>query len=271
MIQDYYQILGVSPSANLQEIKKAFRKLAFQYHPDHSNQSNKEHFTWINEAYQVLKDEEKRYKYDELYHYYIESGHYDALTEEDRVSYEYEYDQWHEHTPPAFYVFLYLNRHYVFKLQYLIIGILGLFWVDLWLPTSFVEDDIVTSYTYWRIDKSGEMDKVVEDYTRMRTERGKEIYVVVPSKYVENYGSHILIAQTPIFKSYAYITWPNLKGDMKFKTHPSRLYAIIFIHIIMIVNFMLMKFNKYSMNILLTTSIILIFFIFVFFGMVTVT
>lgn len=66
MEEDYYEILGVSKSASQNEIKSAFRKLALKYHPDR-NQGDKEaeeKFKKINEAYQVLSDNEKRSTYD---------------------------------------------------------------------------------------------------------------------------------------------------------------------------------------------------------------
>lgn len=66
--KDYYKILGVSKSATKDEIKKAYRKLAMQYHPDR-NQGNKtaeEKFKEITEAHEVLSDPEKRKQYDTL-------------------------------------------------------------------------------------------------------------------------------------------------------------------------------------------------------------
>lgn len=60
---DYYSTLGVSRSASPDEIKKAFRKLAHQYHPDKGTGDEKK-FKEINEAYQVLSNEEKRARYD---------------------------------------------------------------------------------------------------------------------------------------------------------------------------------------------------------------
>lgn len=66
--KDYYKILGVSKSASQDEIKKAFRKKAIQYHPD-KNQDDEvaaEKFKEINEANEVLSDPEKRNKYDTL-------------------------------------------------------------------------------------------------------------------------------------------------------------------------------------------------------------
>jgi len=68
--RDYYEVLGVSKNASLEEIKKAYRKLAVQYHPD-KNQGNKEaeeKFKEIAEAYAVLSDEQKRAKYDRFGH-----------------------------------------------------------------------------------------------------------------------------------------------------------------------------------------------------------
>jgi molecular chaperone DnaJ len=63
--RDYYEILGVSRNATSEEIKKAFRKLAFQCHPDHnSDPEATEQFKEVNEAYEVLCDAEKRASYD---------------------------------------------------------------------------------------------------------------------------------------------------------------------------------------------------------------
>src|SRR4028119_1856686 len=68
MAKDYYATLGVARGTDAKEIKKAYRKLARQYHPD-INPNNKDaeaKFKEINEAYQVLSDEEKRKLYDQF-------------------------------------------------------------------------------------------------------------------------------------------------------------------------------------------------------------
>jgi len=66
--KDYYKTLGVDKGATEKEIKKAFRRLARQYHPDVNpdDPQAEEHFKEINEAYEVLSDPEKRRKYEQL-------------------------------------------------------------------------------------------------------------------------------------------------------------------------------------------------------------
>lgn len=66
MAKDYYKILGVEKNANEEEIKKAFRKLAHQYHPDKNkgNESAVQKFKEASEAYSVLSDQKKRAEYD---------------------------------------------------------------------------------------------------------------------------------------------------------------------------------------------------------------
>src|ERR1051325_6852938 len=74
--QDYYAALGVSKTASADEIKRAFRKLAMQYHPDRNpGDKDCEHkFKELNEAYDVLKDEQKRAAYDRFGHAAFEQG-----------------------------------------------------------------------------------------------------------------------------------------------------------------------------------------------------
>lgn len=65
--KDYYKTLGVEPDASADEIKRAYRKLARKYHPDRSEETGSEdRFKEVGEAYEALKDPEKRKQYDQL-------------------------------------------------------------------------------------------------------------------------------------------------------------------------------------------------------------
>src|SRR3954468_563086 len=74
--QDFYALLGVQKGAAADEIKKAYRKLAMQYHPDRNpgDKSAEQKFKDLSEAYDVLKDEQKRAAYDRFGHAAFEQG-----------------------------------------------------------------------------------------------------------------------------------------------------------------------------------------------------
>ncbi len=68
--RDYYEVLDINKGASEDEIKKAFRKLAKQYHPDvnQGDKASEAKFKEINEAYEVLSDKDKKAKYDQFGH-----------------------------------------------------------------------------------------------------------------------------------------------------------------------------------------------------------
>jgi len=73
--RDYYDVLGVSRNASLEEIKEAYRKLAVEWHPDRNKSPEaNERFKEINEAYEVLGNKEKRAVYDQFGHAAFASG-----------------------------------------------------------------------------------------------------------------------------------------------------------------------------------------------------
>jgi molecular chaperone DnaJ len=75
-MKDYYKVLGLDRGASQEEIKKAYRQLAHQYHPDRPGGDEKR-FKEINEAYQVLSNNEKRAQYDRFGHVFEEGGGFD--------------------------------------------------------------------------------------------------------------------------------------------------------------------------------------------------
>ena len=75
--RDYYEVLGVAREASDKDIAVAYRKLAVKYHPDKNpgDQSSEVRFKEINEAYEVLKDPDKRAAYDRFGHAAFERGY----------------------------------------------------------------------------------------------------------------------------------------------------------------------------------------------------
>src|SRR6188472_376540 len=70
--RDYYEVLGLNKSASNDEIKKAYRRLAVKHHPDQGGSEEK--FKEVAEAYEVLKDEKKRQRYDQFGHAGVGNG-----------------------------------------------------------------------------------------------------------------------------------------------------------------------------------------------------
>ena len=90
MFPNYYQRLGLSKSATKEDIKKAFRLLALQYHPDRNKSPDAaQRFIEVNEAYLILYDNEARQKYDKEYDYHFR----EEFVPHEEASYQYDYNQ----------------------------------------------------------------------------------------------------------------------------------------------------------------------------------
>lgn len=74
--RDYYEILGLQRNASVDDIKKTYRKLAMQFHPDRNpgNKESEEKFKEATEAYEVLSDPDKRARYDRFGHEGVRQG-----------------------------------------------------------------------------------------------------------------------------------------------------------------------------------------------------
>src|SRR4051812_15879016 len=74
--RDYYEVLGIERNASLDEVKKAYKKLALKFHPDRNpnDKEAEEQFKVCSEAYAVLSDDSKRRRYDQFGHSGMEAG-----------------------------------------------------------------------------------------------------------------------------------------------------------------------------------------------------
>lgn len=91
-MKDYYAILQLNKNASLDDIKKSYRKLALQYHPDvNPSQEANDAFLLIAEAYQILSDDTTKAKYDLLLMYGV-NAEIKTNTEEEKVHYRYRED-----------------------------------------------------------------------------------------------------------------------------------------------------------------------------------
>lgn len=95
MFKDYYQILGISPSASKQEVKQAYRKMSLKWHPDKNPSVDvKEMMQDINEAYSILFDDISRSRYDNEYRAFSQykKTHQEKSSEAKAKSWTYNYD-----------------------------------------------------------------------------------------------------------------------------------------------------------------------------------
>jgi DnaJ-class molecular chaperone len=89
-MRDYYEVLGVSKEASEAEIKKAYRKLALEWHPDRNKSPEaSEKFKEINEAFEVLSDPQKKARYDQFGHSGVKGQAASGFGQQGPFSYTY--------------------------------------------------------------------------------------------------------------------------------------------------------------------------------------
>lgn len=92
---NYYEILGISSNATKEEIKKAYRKLALQYHPDKNKSTDAhERFIEINEAYLLIYDDEARAKYDREFKTYQKKAPAGKSEKNEEVFEDFDLNKW---------------------------------------------------------------------------------------------------------------------------------------------------------------------------------
>jgi curved DNA-binding protein CbpA len=144
-VKDYYAILGVSSAATEAEIKKAFRKLAVQYHPDkNAHTGAKDLFQEVNEAYDILSDPDKRALYDSR-----RSNPFVAILTEPEPPRHRDPAYRRKNPappfkkePPAVFVLMRDNLKYMMWVSRVGIFVSCLFFIDYFLPYHVVEEGI---------------------------------------------------------------------------------------------------------------------------------
>ena len=141
-MKDYYAILGVAPSASETEIKRAFRRLAVQYHPDkNSSPDAKPRFQEINEAYDILGDWEKRAGYDAR----LVNPFQEIFTEPVRTHRDPAYRRtkpFRKKEPPASWFLMRDSIRYVIWISRVGVFFTTLFFLDYFLPYEQRQDRI---------------------------------------------------------------------------------------------------------------------------------
>lgn len=148
-MKDFYAILGVSHAATESEIKKAFRKLAVQYHPDKNPLPEAKHlFQEINEAYDALSDRQKRALYDErranpfaeILREPEQPRHRDPAYRRGRPAPPLKKE------PPATFILMRDNLKYIMWVSRIGLLVSTLFFIDYFLPYRQIEEKIAEIY-----------------------------------------------------------------------------------------------------------------------------
>ena len=252
MVKNYYSILGVSPSAGESEIKKAFRKLAVQYHPDKNSSGDaNSKFQEISEAYDVLSDPGKRNAYDlRLANPYGEILTAPANVHRDPAYRRRKPAQPRPQEPSASQILMHDFLPYVIWISRFGLLASTLFFADYFLPYQRVPDAIASIATYGRGP---------DHYLIINTTHGAEFRI--KDFRLENFNEkrEVALSVTPIYRSLIYVSSPS--GS--YRVWVAHMYStLIFFPVVLFVNSLLAlvyrKHVEFCFNLNVTAFILLI-------------
>jgi len=227
VVKDYYDILGVAASATELEIKRAYRKLAVQYHPDKNPAVEaRPRFLEINEAYDVLGDRQKRAAYDAR----LANPLQEIFTEPVRTHRDPAYRQprpFRKKEPPASWFLMRDSIKYVIWISRVGIVFTTLFFIDYFLPYRQLEDRIVERRT-----GRGRSNHA---YYILHTARGEQVQVFDAPGANFREDRDIQLGITPIFGSVMTVT--NSAGT--FDAWVAMYSTLMFFPILLFVNSLL--------------------------------
>lgn len=193
-MKDYYSILGVSMSATADTIKRAYRKLALQYHPDkNSNPAVEQYFKEINEAYDVVGDPQKRFEYDQRLANPLMTANAYAPSETTHrdPAYRYKTATNFVRKPNAQFELMKNSLSFMNKLAWSGCIVLILIAFDIFLPPILQETTIKKfRSTYFR---TYSQDHIV-------IESGESFRINTEARSLLNQGDAIILVRSPLFK-----------------------------------------------------------------------
>jgi curved DNA-binding protein CbpA len=197
---DYYELLGVTRSATDAEIKRAYRRLSFQYHPDkNSSPEAEELYKNINAAYDVLGDSEKRRAYDQrgVFQFDIEPQQHSAPRHRDpryrRRPQPQHRPQSEKYTPQEVMAICMKYLVWVNRIGFVIAFFYAL---DYYLPYTISEETVSGYNSVYR--NSG---RYRESYFVLSTSEGTSIKIREPQQHIYIKGETLTIAQTKIYST----------------------------------------------------------------------
>lgn len=258
-MDDYYQILGISPRATQLEIKHTFRRLALLHHPD-KNQSSGEKFKEINKAYEVLRDPQKRAQYDLM----LSGSYIQPLGKPSHRDPAYRRKASGYYAPRESTASTQeLMAEYLPKFRWacwVALFICLLTAVDYSLPFKNYKENILEVNRMYRTGRGGGM---IYDHDELITKNGIIINLHQEDAFIFKKVPYVNVAQSRLFKKIVIITTP----ENDHKVHVAAIYGnLLFVPLILLVAALLgvtIRNNvEFSFNLTIVSFILLIIVIY---------